>query len=116
MVVFNWRLRLAGYAAAMAAMFLMAGGHWGALQTVAWAGMLRTYSQEDGSLLSGIKKTFGGDHPCTMCTSIKTGQESERTSPAAIASLKKLEAFPALCAPCCRCGIVLNLCFPMRQT
>ena len=89
------RLRLAGHAAAAVAMFLMAGGHWGALQTVAWAGMLRTYSQEDGSLLSGMKKTFDGDHPCTMCTSIKTGQESERTSPAVIASLKKLEAFPA---------------------
>ena len=94
-MVFNRRLRLAGHAAAAVAMFLMAGGHWGALQTVAWAGMLRTYSQEDGSLLSGMKKTFAGDHPCTMCTSIKTGQESERTSPAAIASLKKLEAFPA---------------------
>lgn len=94
-MVFNGRLRLVGYAAAAVAMFLMAGGHWGALQTVAWSGMLWTYSQEDGSWLSGMKKTFDGEHPCTMCTSIKTGQESERTSPAAIASLKKLEAFPA---------------------
>lgn len=98
-MVFNRRLRLVGYAAAAVAMFLMAGGHWGALQTVAWSGMLWTYSQEDGSWLSGMKKTFDGEHPCTMCTSIKTGQENERTLPAAIASLKKLEAFPApLCA------------------
>lgn len=94
MFVFR-RLRLASHLVAAVALFLVAGGHWGALQTVAWAGMLWTYAQEDGSLLSGMKKTFDGEHPCTMCTSIKTAKEKERTSPVTVVALKKLEAFPA---------------------
>jgi hypothetical protein len=42
-------------------MFFVAGGHWGALQSVAWAGMLWNYTQADGSLLSGVQKTFDGE-------------------------------------------------------
>ena len=80
-------------------MFFVAGGHWGALQTVAWAGMLWNYTQSDGSLLSGVKKTFDGEHPCTMCDSIKTAKEKENSKPVIVASSKKIDAFPApLCA------------------
>lgn len=92
---FTGRLRFVGYAVAAVAVFFLAGGHWGSLQTVAWAGMLWNYTQVDGSLLSGVKKTFDGEHPCTMCTSIKTAKEKERTSPVTVVALKKLEAFPA---------------------
>jgi hypothetical protein len=92
---FTGRLRFVGHTVAAVGMFLLAGGHWGSLQTVAWAGMLWNYTQSDGSLLSGVKKTFDGEHPCTMCTSIKTAKEKERTSPVTVVALKKLEAFPA---------------------
>jgi hypothetical protein len=57
--------------------------------------MLWNYTQADGSLLSGVKKTFDGEHPCTMCTSIKTAKQKERTSAVTVVALKKLEAFPA---------------------
>ena len=77
------------------ALFLLAGGHWGAMQTMAWAGMLWNYSQADGSLLSGVKKTFDGDHPCTMCDSIKTAKEKEQSKPLSLVSAKKIESFPA---------------------
>jgi hypothetical protein len=73
----------------------MAGGHWGALQTVAWAGMLWNYTQADGSLLSGVKKTFDGTNPCTMCKSIESAKEKERAEPLVVVSAKKIEAFPA---------------------
>ena len=76
-------------------MFLMAGGHWGALQTVAWTGMLWSYTQKDGSLLSGVKKTFDGEHPCPMCKSIKVAKEKERSVPLVVSSAKKIEVFPA---------------------
>ena len=76
-MLFTGRLRFVGYTVAAAAMFLVAGGHWGALQTVAWAGMVWNYTQADGSLLSGVQKTFDGSHPCTMCDSIKTAKEKE---------------------------------------
>jgi len=94
-MLFTGRLRFVGYAVAAVAVFFLAGGHWGSLQTVAWAGMLWNYTQADGSLLSGVKKTFDGEHPCTMCTSIKTARQKERTSPVTVVALKKLEAFPA---------------------
>jgi hypothetical protein len=93
------RLRFLGHAVAAAAMFFVAGGHWGALQTVAWAGMLWNYTQADGSLLSGVKKTFDGEHPCTMCDSIKTAKDKEKAQPVTVVSAKKIETFPApLCA------------------
>jgi hypothetical protein len=87
--------RLVGHAAMAVALFFIAGGHWGTLQTVAWAGMLWDYTQQDGSLLSGVKKTFDGEHPCTMCTSIKTAKEKERTAPVTVVSAKKIELLPA---------------------
>ncbi len=93
------RLQCISHLAAAVAMFFVAGGHWGALQTVAWAGMLWNYTQVEGSLLTGVKKTFDGEHPCTMCDSIKTAKEKEQSKPVTLVATKKLEAFPApLCA------------------
>ena len=93
------RIQFLGHAVAAVAMFFVAGGHWGALQTAAWAGMLWNYTQTDGSLLSGVKKTFDGEHPCTMCDSIKTAKEKENSKPVVVVSSKKIDAFPApLCA------------------
>ena len=89
------RLRVLAHIVAAVAMFFVAGGHWGALQTVAWAGMLWNYTQADGSLLSGVKKTFDGEHPCTMCDSIKTAKEKQQSKPVTLVATKKLEAFPA---------------------
>lgn len=89
------RLRVLGHVVAAVALFFLAGGHWGTLQTVAWAGMLWSYTQADGSLLLGVKKTFDGEHPCTMCDSIKTAKEKEQSKPVTLVSAKKLEAFPA---------------------
>jgi len=81
------------------ALFIVAGGHWGAMQTVAWTGMLWNYSQADGSLLSGVKKTFDGEHPCTMCESIKLAKEKESSVPVTVVALKKIESLPApMCA------------------
>ncbi|MFM6170927.1 MAG: hypothetical protein ACKPB4_02065 [Sphaerospermopsis kisseleviana] len=77
------------------ALFLLAGGHWGAMQTMAWAGMLWNYTQTDGSLLSGVKKTFDGEHPCTMCDSIKTAKDKKQSKPVTLVSAKKIESLPA---------------------
>lgn len=77
------------------ALFIVAGGHWGTMQTVAWVGMLWNYTQADDSLLSGVKKTFDGEHPCTMCESIKTAKEKEQSKPVTLVSAKKIESLPA---------------------
>jgi hypothetical protein len=82
-------------AAAFCFALLLATGPLGLLQVVAWTGMVWNYTQADGSLLSGLKKTFDGEHPCTMCDSIKAAKEKERTAPVTVVAVKKLEVFPA---------------------
>jgi hypothetical protein len=51
------------------------GLHWVALQSVAWAGMLLSYSHS-GSMTSAIEKTFDGRHPCPLCNAIQKGEQS----------------------------------------
>ena len=45
------------------------GAHWGVLQVVAWAQMIKSYTAEKG-LVQGIEETFNGEHPCAMCHKI----------------------------------------------
>ena len=61
----------------MLALAATVGLHWALLQTVAWVGMVAAYSQE-GTVLSAIKKTFDGQHPCRICDFVSAGKKSER--------------------------------------
>ena len=65
------------------------GLHWGFLQSVAWVGMVVTYSQ-DAPLGEALIRTFDGKHPCPLCREIAKGKQSEKKSEAML-SLKKLE-------------------------
>jgi len=53
------------------------GAHWTVLQTAAWVGMIIDYS-ESAPLMTALKKTFDGEHPCQMCVSIQDGKQTER--------------------------------------
>lgn len=61
---------------------LTLGLHWGALQVVAWTGMLIDYTATYG-LVGGVTKTFDGSAPCHLCTAIQaaTAPESEPIAP-----------------------------------
>lgn len=97
MSLFRWSAGcVLGRVAAVVALFFIAGGHWGALQTVAWTKMLWEYSHQDGSLVSGAKKTFDGEHPCRMCDSIKEAKGKKEKSSALAAAAKKVELFAGL--------------------
>jgi len=85
--------RAFGRVVAGAALFFIVGGHWGMMQGVAWTKMLWEYSQRDGSLVAGAKKTFDGEHPCRMCDSIKEAKGKEGEAPAVLAAAKKIELF-----------------------
>lgn len=64
----------------LAALHLV-GGHWGVMQMVAWAQMLRDYSQ-DRSVAEAVMDTFDGEHPCPMCQKIKSCRaEEEKQKP-----------------------------------
>lgn len=60
-------------------LILSVGGHWALAQSLAWAGMLVSYSQE-GTIAEAVGKTFDGAHPCNWCKVIDAGQEAERNS------------------------------------
>ena len=55
---------------------LSLGLHWALLQTVAWTGMLVSYSR-DASLADAVSWTFDGKHPCRLCKAIQKGQAEE---------------------------------------
>ena len=65
------------------------GLHWGFLQSVAWLGMVVSYSQHDG-IGEALEKTFDGKHPCSLCKAIAEGKKSER-KPEAAPVIKKFE-------------------------
>ena len=56
------------------------GGQWMVLQGVAWMGMAVSYSIEEGSVASGLSKTFDGEHPCPLCKAVKKASDEEGDS------------------------------------
>lgn len=58
-------------------LILSLGLQWALLQTVAWTGMIISYSR-DASLTEAISKTFDGQHPCPLCKVIKQGRAAEK--------------------------------------
>ncbi len=73
-------------------MFAAAGGHWFALQSVAWSGMIVQYSRE-ASLVTAVEKTLNGQNPCGLCKEIEKGKKNEQRNPQVFVS--KLELFYA---------------------
>jgi hypothetical protein len=68
--------RFARLVALIAAVQIM-GGHWLALQSVAWIGMIASYSRGE-TLATAVEKTFDGEHPCTLCKVVKSGRDEEQ--------------------------------------
>ena len=53
------------------------GAHWLLLQSVAWMGMIVSYSQR-APLTEAISMTFDGEHPCKLCIAVKEGKKAEK--------------------------------------
>jgi hypothetical protein len=70
------------------------GLHWAFFQSVAWVGMVITYSQK-GTLTQAIVKTFDGKHPCSLCNQIAKAQKSQKKSDRHF-EVKKLEFISAV--------------------
>jgi hypothetical protein len=68
------------------------GLHWAFFQSVAWVGMVITYSQE-GTLTQAIVKTFDGKHPCSLCNQIAKAQKSQKKSGSGTFEVKKLGVY-----------------------
>lgn len=74
----------------------LVGGHWFALQTIAWAQMLVAYSAEQ-SIGQAVADTFSGERPCEMCETIQKEKSAEKQQEAATGSTTKIEG--AMTAP-----------------
>jgi hypothetical protein len=53
------------------------GLHWAFLQSVAWVGMVISYS-ENATLTEALVKTFDGRHPCSLCKRIAQSNQTEK--------------------------------------
>jgi hypothetical protein len=73
----NRLVRTIGCGLSLVAVVATLGGHWLALQSVAWARMVATFSRDE-PILSAIFKTFDGKHPCTLCLKIQQGWQQEQ--------------------------------------
>ena len=71
------------------ALFAIAGGHWAVVQSVAWAEMLRDYTQRTGSVAVAIEQTFDGQHPCALCRQIQTAKAQEHQESPAVPGAKE---------------------------
>ncbi len=85
-------LRIVGMPLVCLALFGLFGGHWGVLQAIAWAQMLRDYSK-NAPIAEAIAKTFSGESPCGMCTKISEERQKEERAPAVAKFDKKAEIF-----------------------
>ena len=66
-------------AAMVMALACSIGLHWAFFQSLAWVGMVVSYSQE-ASFTEALVKTFDGSHPCALCKEIAKGKQSEKKS------------------------------------
>ena len=71
----------------LAALLSASGGHWIALQSLAWGTMLVDYGRASG-FREAVSKTFDGQHPCALCKSIQKNSASEKKSGAQVAANK----------------------------
>jgi hypothetical protein len=69
--------RKAGQWVVVAMLSLALGLHWTLLQSVAWIGMLASYSSQ-ASWSEAVRMTFDGQHPCSLCKQVAAGKKSER--------------------------------------
>lgn len=76
---------------AVVALVTTTGLHWPVLQSVAWMGMVVTYS-ENAPIKEALVKTFDGKHPCCLCKAIAAAKKSEKKTEFT-APVQKLE-FP----------------------
>lgn len=77
----------------MVALLTATDAQWIVLQSVAWVGMIVSYSQK-ASLKMALAETFDGKHPCCLCKAIAAAKKSEQKNEYTL-QLQKLEFPPA---------------------
>ena len=105
-------LRRLAVSAVSAALFLLVGGHWALVQTVAWGTMIMDFSKQ-GSVSEAVTKTFDGEHPCALCKKISQAKTDQPKAPVIVSSAKKDVSFLASQVLCLRVPEGLRLEHPV---
>lgn len=84
-------------------LFVSLNGHLALLQTLAWGNMLVSYSQQS-SLAEAAKKTFDGEHPCSLCKMVSESKKQEQKKPLLKAEIKLDVALPVVIQLADICG------------
>jgi hypothetical protein len=90
-------MRRAAFILILVAFVFSSGGQWPLLQSVAWANMIRQYSQVV-PLAQAVQLTLSGRHPCAMCRAIAAKKQSPDNRIAALFQHEKKIVSPALVA------------------
>jgi hypothetical protein len=64
------------------------GGQWAAFQVVAWANMIREYS-EMVPVSQAVEMTFSGEYPCPICKAIAERKNAEQQKDLALGKYDK---------------------------
>ena len=89
------KIRKVAPAAVSLALFLVIGGPWAVLQTVAWTKMIVDYSQGT-TLGEAVAKTFDGEHPCALCKKISKAKTERPMAPGTASFMPKDFSFLAV--------------------
>lgn len=57
-------------------LLVIAGGHWGALQLVAWTSMVIDFSRE-APVATAVSMTFDGQNACSLCKTVERGMADD---------------------------------------
>jgi hypothetical protein len=86
----NRFMRTIGCGLCCVAVVATLGGHWLALQSIAWGRMIAEFSRQD-SVGTAITKTFSGEYPCSLCLKIRHELHQEQERQAKLPGLKTEE-------------------------
>jgi hypothetical protein len=73
----NRLMRTIGSGLCLVAVLATLGGHWLALQSVAWGRMLAEFSRTE-SIGNAFRMTFDGKHSCPLCRQVQQGAQQEK--------------------------------------
>ena len=79
----------------LVAFIFSCGGQWAAFQVIAWANMIREYS-EMVPLTQAVQMTFSGRYPCAICKAIAERKSAEQQKELARAKYEKQYPLPAV--------------------
>ncbi|MEM8549979.1 MAG: hypothetical protein AAGF10_04250 [Verrucomicrobiota bacterium] len=68
-------LRALGSCLMIMAILVAMNVHWALIQGYAWATMLQEEQQRASTIREAIENTFGGEHPCELCTLVAINLE-----------------------------------------